>query len=51
MDKALHTLTHGAFNAMKGPLLSLLLLSILISLARQPPGRLFAARARKPPPP
>jgi hypothetical protein len=50
MDKALHTLTHGTFNAMKGPLLSLLMLSIVVSLARRPPGRLLASRARKAPP-
>ena len=51
MEKALHTVMHGTFNAMKGPLLSFLMLSIVVSLVRHPPGRLLAARARKALPP
>jgi hypothetical protein len=50
MEKALHTVMHGTFNAMKGPLLSFLMLSIVVSLVRHPPGRLLA-RARKSLPP
>jgi hypothetical protein len=45
MDKILHSFVNGAFAAMKGPLLVLLLVSIVLALARHPPGRL-AARVR-----
>jgi hypothetical protein len=51
MEKAIHSLVQGTFNAMKGPLLLILLLSIVVSLVRHPPSRLFAARARKTLPP
>lgn len=51
MEKTIHALMHGTFNVMKGPLLLVLLLSIVVSLVRHPPGRLLAARARKPLPP
>ena len=51
MDKAIHSLVHGTFNAMKGPLLLILMLSVVVSLARHRPGRLSAARTRKAPPP
>jgi hypothetical protein len=52
MEKAIHALMHGTFNAMKGPLLCILMLSIVVSLVRSPPGRLFAASAPEvlPPP-
>jgi hypothetical protein len=47
MDKAVHSLMHGIFNAMKGPLLSLLILSVIVALVRQHPGRLVPVRVRK----
>jgi len=52
MEKTIHFLMHGTFNAMKGPLLCILMLSIVFSLVRSPPGRLFAASAPEvlPPP-
>ncbi len=40
MDQTFHRLMNGTFNVMKGPILSLLMVSIVISLARRPPGRL-----------
>jgi hypothetical protein len=42
---------HGTFNAIKGPLLSLLMLSVIVALVRQRPGRLVPARVRKRLPP
>jgi hypothetical protein len=48
MDKVIHSLFNGAFAVMKGPLLFLLLVSIVLALVRHPPGRLAAVRVRNP---
>ncbi|HZQ13013.1 MAG TPA: hypothetical protein VFB31_09420 [Pseudolabrys sp.] len=51
MDKALHSIFNGLFTAIKGPLLVVLMASIVISLIRQRPRRIAPAHARKPAPP
>jgi hypothetical protein len=48
MDKFVHCIVNGAFAAMKGPLLFILLISIVVSLVRRPPGRLAPVRVRNP---
>ena len=40
MDKTFRYLLKGTFNVMKGPFLSLLMVAIVVSLVRHPPGRL-----------
>ncbi len=40
MDKAFNYLVKGTFNVMKGLLLSVLMVCIVVSLVRHPPGRL-----------
>ncbi|HZT26787.1 MAG TPA: hypothetical protein VFA57_13895 [Pseudolabrys sp.] len=51
MDKALENLMNGTFNLVKGPVLSILMLSIVVSLVRHPPSRLSEPhrRALRPP--
>ena len=40
MQKSVHSLMNGAFNVLKGPTLSILMIFVVISLWRLPPGRL-----------
>jgi hypothetical protein len=42
MDKILHSFVNGAFAAMKGPVLVLLLVSIVLALARHLPAAAIA---------
>ena len=51
MDKTLHAFVNGAFALLRGPLIFLILASIVISVARHTPARLARARIRKPLPP
>jgi hypothetical protein len=46
MEKALQSISHGAFAVLTVPLAMILLLSIIISLVRRPPGQLMAVRVR-----
>jgi hypothetical protein len=48
MDKILHAIFNGAFAVIRGPLMLVLMTSIVISLARRTPTRLAPARARRP---
>ena len=48
MDKTLHSIFNGAFGWVKGPLLCFLMLCIVVSLVRHPPGRLVTVRSRNP---
>lgn len=51
MDKFLHSLFNGAFALIRGPLIFLLMASVVISLVRQSPARLARVRVRKQLPP
>jgi hypothetical protein len=51
MDKFLHSVFMGAFALIRGPLIFLILASIVVSLVRHSPARLAHARAPKPLPP
>jgi hypothetical protein len=46
MEKALQSIFNGAFSVLTGPLAVVILVSIIISLARRPPGQLMPVRAR-----
>ena len=50
MEKILHAIFNGAFAVIRGPLMLVLMASIVVSLVRQPPARLAAARVRRPSP-
>ena len=39
MERVFNYLMKGTFNAMKGPILSILMLSIVVSIARHLPSR------------
>ena len=45
MDKVLHHIFNGAFALIRGPLLAVLMASVVVSLVRQRPRQL--ARVRK----
>jgi hypothetical protein len=47
MDKTLHAIFNGAFALIRGPLLLVLMASIVVSLVRHRPAELAPARARK----
>ena len=47
MDKTLHRIFNGAFALIRGPLLLLLMASIVIALVRQRPVSLAPVRVRK----
>lgn len=51
MDKFLHSLFNGAFALIKGPLIFLIMASVVISLVRQSRARLVRGRVRKQLPP
>ena len=51
MDKILHAIFNGAFALIRGPLMLVLMTSIVVSLARRSPARLVPARVRRPLPP
>lgn len=51
MDKILHAIFNGAFALIRGPLMLVLMTSIVISLARHRPSDLAPARAPRPLPP
>jgi len=51
MDKFLHSVFIGGFALIRGPLIFLILASIVISQVRRSPARLAPARASKPLPP
>jgi len=51
MDKTLHSLFNTAFALIRGPLIFLILTSIVIAVARHKPARLVRAHARRPLPP
>jgi len=51
MDKALNTIFNAGFSLIRGPLLLLLMASIVISLVRRPRRELAPARAQKAVPP
>ncbi len=51
MDKFLHSVFMGAFVLVRGPLIFLILASIVISQVRRSPTRLARAYARKALPP
>jgi hypothetical protein len=42
--KALHYLTNGTLNMMKGLILSALMVCVVVSLVRHPPGAVFNNR-------
>jgi hypothetical protein len=46
MEKALQSIFNGAFSVLTGPLAVVILVSIIISLVRRPPGRLKPVRLR-----
>ncbi len=48
MDKTLNYLLKGAFNVMKSPILFFLIVGIVISLVRHPPGRVSDYASKKP---
>ncbi|MGB7256784.1 MAG: hypothetical protein ACRECC_02460 [Pseudolabrys sp.] len=47
MEKIVKAILNGAFTAVKGPLFFILMVSVVLSVARHPPGRLAPARVRK----
>ena len=51
MDKILHAILNGAFALIRGPLMLVLMASIVVSLVRRPSARLAPARIRRPLPP
>ena len=50
MDKILHAIFNGAFALIRGPLLVVLMASMVVSLARHRPAELAPARVRRPRP-
>lgn len=48
MDKILQTIFNGTFALIRGPLLLVLMASIVVSLARHRPAELSPARVRRP---
>ena len=40
VDKIFHYLVNGTFSVMKGPILSVLIVCVVVSLIRHPPGHL-----------
>ncbi len=44
MDKARHRLINGVLNMMKGLILSALMVCVVVSLVRHPPGAVFNNR-------
>ena len=51
MDRFLHSLFNGAFALIRGPLIFLLMTSVVIALVRQSPARLARVRVCKQLPP
>jgi hypothetical protein len=51
MDKVLHAIFNGAFALIRGPLMLVLMASIVVSLARHRSAELAPARIRRPLPP
>jgi hypothetical protein len=51
MDKFLYSAFNGAFSLVRGPLIFLLMASIVVSLVRNSPARLARAHAHKALPP
>jgi hypothetical protein len=48
MDKILNAIFNGAFALIRGPLMLVLMASIVVSLARHRPAELAPARMRRP---
>ena len=45
MDKTFQFIFHGAFSCIKGPVIFLLLVGMVVSLVRHPPGQLSLEQA------